>query len=292
MAKYKYSGEWNEFESNCLTYENKVKEDGKCNSIKNIFAKKSETAKNVTLQVQDVAGNVGKASKDAYKACSSNKQNKTTSVYFLGWQDKVTSKTTGKTRTSCNVYKADDGEDYYVAYYRYHSYQCDCSIDTKVRKYCKLEKYTEDSDSGHAEYKLGGENASETDYISRIYYRKTDKGLKACQKHENQYVAYMCSLNKGNVKGSANGSIAHHGYQWNYDSNSKKTIKNFRKYGWYHSGGCFEYNYSKGKITWANSQEDLDNIIKSQCAIACKKEAGQITYKEDGNFKDCVDSGN
>lgn len=291
LSEYKYLDSWNKFESKCLNQDKKSTiSNNTCSTINNIFTKKSENKKMIILQVKDEAGNVGKDDKYAYAACDSI-VNENKAVYFLGWQGKITTVDGKTTKKSCDLVTVDDGKQYYVAYYRYHSYKCSCNIDTVAKKYCGQGKYVEYS-SDHNQYKLSD---GTTDYVSRIYYRKTSEGLAACKNQENQYVAYMCSRDEGNVKDSDTKSIPHHGYQWNYGSNSSKSIKNFRTYGWYHSGGCYEYEYNNkniSRINWKDSQENLDNIIKSQCEIACKKAAGQLDYTTKGNYQDCTDSGN
>ena len=216
------------------------------------------TNKNATykyIHFKDEAGNTSSASAKIYQTCKEGKNENSTDrrAYFWGSQGgDCTNKTNG----------------YYYRKFRFHSYQCICTIDTVAKKTC--------DDATAVEETLHPYDSDDVkDYVAEIYYRGNANGQKACKARANEYVDHVCSENTGKLS-SSNSSIGWHGYQWYYGARTGRKWNNFKVAGWYHSGGCYDYGLKEK--TWAKSNPDDDAV--EQCNIACKRSTEEIDYTD------------
>lgn len=172
----------------------------------------------VYLHVKDGAGNTGVSSAaTSYTPCSASCGTRT---------DKVTTYYWGEVKsTNCSASNHSVGFDF-------RWYNCTCTIDKLVNKYCngKYSAKNNTSGSGHGDNK------------SFIYYR-TKAG---CQSHSNGYVKKICSSDNWNLINKKSGDMfTYHGYKYYYGAPSSD-YNQFKLGYWYHNGGKYNNTYQGG----------------------------------------------
>ena len=166
--------------------------------------------------------------------------------------------------------------NYYVKKYRFHAYKCTCYIDSVANKVCENNTKITDITESTGHYSDASSSDKTTKYndnVAYIYYKDSGNGSTACSNGTNEFVDHVCSTDTATIAADGTG---HHGYQW-YSGRVKgsRGWSSFKRFGWYHSGGCYDYN--SVEQTWANSDPAVDAVY--QCNIACKRTTGEIDYK-------------